>query len=358
MMTATIPQTNGASVTQRARVLLATKFPPKYIEDTIVPGLHEIGVDVARVVDTSFDGKIPDVDAVLFMFQYCGHDEYKVFKSRTKAAGVRFITLTRQSSEWVAALRLAGVKLPYVRTADVPAAPPPTSTPVVAPSPPPPRFRTFGAALRSVMSAEDVAPTVLADICEVSVSDVEEWCADRAAIDVDAYDKLTELFVSLMDAPSPEIARRSLPRPPPPPSPTPMPAPPSVRAPAHVIAAPAPEMVINTAPVVRTPDAPPAPPVVVAFSPSPPPAPKTERAAPAVASPLVGLLRAARALGIKDDVHACASDVGVEVKLGAETWSGATDAEAIGLARRSLDERLAALLRQVTEARQMLGLSE
>jgi hypothetical protein len=334
---------------QRARVILATKFPPKYIEDTIVPGLTAIGADVVRVVGTDFDGRIADVDAVLFMFQYCGHDEYKVFKSRSKAAGVRFVTLTRQSSEWVSALRIAGIRLPVVRSSDLQAAPPPTSAPIVAPSPPPPRVRTFGAALRAARSSEEVTPDFVADLCEVSVTDVEAWEADRAPIDVDAYDKLTELFVSLMDAPSPNITRRSLPRP------APLPAvPASVRGPAP---SPAP-----TPPPASTPQAP-AP--VVPFQPTPQPAapppiaaqPAKERNGHAVVAPLTSLLRAARALGIKDDLHVAVTDAGVEVKLGSEKWTGATDEEATTAARRAMDERLGALLRRVTEARQLLGLA-
>lgn len=201
-----------------------------------------------------------------------------------------------------------------------------------------------------------MTPDFVADLCEVSVADVEAWEADRAPIDVDAYDKLTELFVSLMNAPSPDITRKRLPRPPAPPSPTPVPtvAPISARVPA-------------SAPAPATPASPPqAQAPVVAFQPTPQPtapppvalqAPKAERNGHALVSPLTGLLRAARALGIKDDIHVSVTDAGVEAKLGSEKWSGSTDEEAITAARRSMDERLGALLRRVTEARQLLGLA-
>jgi transcriptional regulator with XRE-family HTH domain len=305
------------------RILLATQFPEQFIRDTIIPGLRAIGADVTRLVGTNFDGPIDRdrYDAVAFMFQMCSHQHYDAFKARAKTAGVPFVLVSRKSVEWVTSFRMAGVKLPAVRSGST--TPLPRPAPIVSEPPPPPRpvYASFGAALRAERSAEEVTQSFIADLCGVSSALVGAWEADRQAIALDCYEKLTELFPSLADAPAPEIARKAGHRGPLTPrreDPQPMP--------------------------LKLPVAPPT--FVTVAKPNGHP----------IASPWVALLQAARALGVAGEASMSFTERAAEVKIGAETWTGDTPEEACQAARAALDGRLSALVARLTEARQLLAL--
>lgn len=294
------------------RLMLATKFPEQYIRDTIEPNLRAIGATVSRVVSVDFDGQIRDIDAIAFMFQMCSHTAYDNFKQRAKTAGVPFVLLSRKSAEWLTAFRMAGIRLPVAR-AEKPSlpVPPPPVAPVPAaeePTPPPP---TFGAALRLARVSEEVTQAFIAELCGTDQTMVSGWERGRHPISLECYEKLTELFPTLAVAPAPEITRRQLARrivDPPRSEPKPIEQPASAKVNGHP-----------------------------------------------GGSSLIGLLRAARALGIQGDVSVCFDEAAATVKIGLDKWQGATPDDAIAAARTSLGERLNDLLRRVTEARNLLA---
>lgn len=304
-------------MSDRVRVILATKFPAQYIRDTIEPGLRALGVDVLSTVETSWKGTIRDVDAIAFMFQMCSHADYDAFKQRAKVASVPFVLLSRRMPEWRSAFQLAGVRLPRGLEQS---APPSVLSRAELPQPRPARAlpRTFGAALRAARNEEDVTQDFIADLCGVSASLVGAWEADKQPLAPDCYDKLTEIFPELETAPAPEMTRRR-----------------SHRGP-----------MVAADPEPRSPPVAPAVPIL---------APSKPINGHAVVSPLVGLLRAARALGITGDVVVVVTDDGVRVQVGSETWTGASDADAIAQARAALNDRLTAQLARLNEARALLA---
>lgn len=78
-------------------------------------------------------------------------------------------------------------------------------------------------------------------------------------------------------------------------------------------------------------------------------------AAVAPMTSLTGLRKAARALRIDGDVVVTGRDDGATVTIGAESWPGADEDEAVASARRDLDGRLRQLRRQLEDALTSLG---
>ncbi len=346
--TSAAAQTRGAPSEARVRVLLASKFPERFIQETISPGLAEIGVDVVRIVGVDHAGPLRDVDAIAFMFQMCSHSQSNVFKKRAKEAGIPFLMLSRHSVEWPAAFRLLNIRLPPSRPAPVAA----TRADVVSIVEAPPR--SFGMALRRARAREDVSIEFVADLCEVSPDIATRWETDAAPMTVDAYDKLCEIFPALSIAPSPEIARRGpsvlrfgakegelgdisptsskrvvelRPVTPPPPAPAPAPDPAPVVTP--VVATPA--------PVVELPPAPP-----------PPPAPSPTGLA------LDALLPGARALGLTGEGTLVFSENTARLTIGGEEWVGVTTAEAIATAALKISAKLDEQIARFQAARSTL----
>ena len=320
-----MPAPNGHA-TRAQSVMLATKFPDQYVRETIVPGLADIGVHVARVVSTDFNGDIRG-DAVLFMHQYCSHADFTEFKRRADLTGVLFLLLPRQRADWVTEFKKKGFHVPGhpVAAAELPKPPAlivgngkPLLPPViVAPPPveptPEPAPRPFRDGLRAEVKRSGTTHRTLADTIGVSPGLVDLWtCGGRVA--PDHYEALLVLFPELARCGKPEFTLRKMRRDVVPPA---QPAP---------IAAPA------VAPV------------------APPP---TEPVKPRPAS-LADLRRAALALGVTGRI-ALEVDESSTVMIGAEKWHGATPEDAMEDARRALDGRLGDLLRRVEEARAMLG---
>ena len=398
------PALNGHA-TRAPSVMLATSFRAEQIQDKFVPSLAAIGVEVARVVPVTFSGKIADVDAVLFMFQFCAHSEYDAFKARAKAAGVKFILLEQQAANWVHVLRkgglnVSGVPLPV----QLPKAPPMRTPPVeftAEPEPPviitpEPESLTFGAALRRERESAGLTQYDVAARAHLSQSMVCRWEVDKRPVPADAHAALVKLFPALAKAPMPEIATsryRAVPDDEPDPRPMfhvglrhEIEASGNSRrlvaetigvssalvdqwAVGHRVAADHYEALLLLFPALKdcakpdfttrnrsrgnTPQASPAMPAPVE-APVPAMSPPTECAKPRPA-PLAGLLRAARALGMTGKVSLEIDDVETVVVVGAERWQGATPDDAVEVARQSLDGRLGDLLRRVEEARAMLG---
>lgn len=310
-------------MSEAKHVILATKFPADFIQGTIVPGLADVGVKVARIVSTRFEGDIRG-DAVLFMNEYCGHDDYDKFKARAKAAGVRFLCLPRKRADWIAEFRKNGFDVPGhpidstpLPTAETPKRngiivangapliPPPAKAPetTVEPSP-----VTFGEALRAYRKRERVNQSVIAGLCGVDQSTISNW-ESGAVVPDGHYRKLCEL--------APEIA-----------------------------AATPPTFTVRPGRPRSEPR-----PVVVPFKPVEKVNGHDHRP-----RPLEGLRRAARALGMKGQITITLDDGASEVRVGEESWGSGPDADAaVETARKALAERLADLIRMATEARAELG---
>lgn len=320
-------------------VILATKFPADFVGDTIVPGLRDLGIHVERVVSTRFEGAI--TADVLFMLEYCGHDDQSQLKARTKAAGFRFVLLSRKRADWAGDFRKVGyhvpghpvnpTPLPVAETPKKPAGiivangapllPPPPMVPVEA--------LPFGKELRDELKRQGITQKDFAALVGVSAPTVVFWIAGKPA-QPDHYAKILDLLPALKDKAKPPLPLRDHAT-----GRTKAPvALPSVTSPQPVAVA-LPEPLVAPAPV-----APPQAPVAV-FSP---------RVASAARPPLAGLLRAARALGIKGPVTVVADDPETVVTVGGEPWKH-TDADvAVEAARKALVARLADVIRCAQEA--------
>lgn len=326
------------------RVILATKFPEKFIRDTVEPGLRDLGCDVVRIVGTKWDGEIKDCDAVAFMFDMCSHHEHDAFKRRAKASGVQFMLLSRKRSEWASAFRTAGIALPprvpsvIVGDGKPLIPPPPRIVPVeeIKEEKPmsveEPKPSTFGAALRAARTAEGISQLSLARLCGISDGMPWQWEKQEMPVAEDCYHKLLDLFPALKDAPKPKIARGH--------------SRPALRQEASKEAKPKPPAVTRQGAekLVGVLDH------LMAASVKEPPA-KPVRAAPTLA----GLRLAARVLRIGGPVVVTIDDATTAVQIGEERWGYADPDSAIAAASAALDERLRGMLAEIEAARASLG---
>ncbi len=307
-------------------VLLATQFPPSYIEDTIVPKLRDLGILVARVVPVDYAGAFPAaVGAVLFMFQMTSHSAQDNLKARCKVAGVPFVLLERQSANWryaltKAGLRFSGAPVPSPLPVAVAPAPParsPETLPDVAPpseEAPVPAVATFGEALRLAREADGQPQEAVAFTVGVSQKTIS-MAENNQPMQQHTYDALVQLYPALASAPLPVFGRQMKPR-----------------ANGHA-ALP----VTTIAPVEL-----PVPPVATNGHKVTPP-------------PLAGLLRAARAIGITGKLTVEVDDAESIVRVGAEVWRGDTADAAVANAKAALQTRLAEAMQRMEEARAMLA---
>lgn len=300
-------------------VLLVTQFPAQYIEDTIVPKLRDIGILVSRVVGLNYAGEVR-ADAALFMFQLSGHGRCDGIRARCKAAGIPFVLLERQSSNWPYALRKAGLKfsgvpvpspLPVAPKPEPPARSPET-LPDVEPEPEAPAGpATFGEALRIAREADgqaqhDVAAAVGVSQKTISMAETNQPMQEHT------YAALVQLYPALSAAPRPVFGRQMRPR----------------------AAVPLPVTTITPVEVL------------------PPKATNGHKVTP---PPLAGLLRAARAMGITGRLTVEVDDAESVVRIGEETWRGETPDAAVEVAKNALQARLAEAMRRMEEARVMLS---
>lgn len=333
---------------QPTRVLLAAGFPPDYINDTIVPNLTSLGIEVVKVVPVDYKGEIPDVAAVLFMFQYTSHVNHDKFKGRAKAAGVKFILLERQSSGWPRAFKIANLDFPGypIKPAPLPVAPPSKPPALIvangAPLIPPPAHpkqeaheteaeepasgereiatgkAPFHVMLREERNAARLSQAAVGELCSASTPLVGQWERGNP-IAADCVPKLLSLFPRLATATPPTVAR------------------PKDRAGLQV----APTVAAGGVTVTTFPQRPdvevrdarkvPTPPVAVLVP------PVAHAARPL---PLDGLRRAARALGITGPIAVIVDDGASKVTAGDLTWHGIGPDEAVETARAALDKRL------------------
>ena len=341
---------------ETTKVLLVADFPSDYIRDTIAPSLTQIGIEVTRVVPTDYKGQFGDVAAVLFMFQMTSHSRHDAMKERAKKAGVRFILLERQSSGWVRAFQTAGLDFPGypIKPAPLPVAPPSkppalivgNGAPLIPPpahpkqeahetvddAPEPPAI-PFGDALEVERKALKLSQAAVGDLVGVSQSAGASWEAG-GSVPEPCYLALVDNFPKLVTAQRPAWATRynRLGK--------------KYGAPAnghngngHAVHVGG--VTVTTFP--QCPDVeivPPVAPKVNGHNHRPP--------------PLEGLLRAARALGVKGPLTVTVDDDGTTVQVGDEKWPGTYDG-AVETARAALDLRLANMLRTLTEARSALG---
>lgn len=327
---------------ETTKVLLAAGFPSDYIQDTIVPNLAALGIEVVRVVPVDYKGEIRDVTAVLFMFQYTSHVNHDKFKGRTKAAGVKFILLERQSSGWPRAFKQAKLDYPGypINPAPLPVAPVPPKPPAVIVGngqpliPPPAKEETepeepasgereataktpFHVMLREEREAAGDTQTTLAGVCNASKAMPGHWEAGKP-IAPDCVEKLLTLYPRLATA-APRLVARAVARP-------------SLKGQATVHVGGVSVTTYPQRPDVEVQDTckAPTPPVAVLV----PPATSKPRLAP-----LEGLLRAARALGITGKVVVEVDDAGTRVLVGQDEWTGNYD-DAVETARAALESRL------------------
>lgn len=328
--------------TQPTRVLLAAGFPPDYIQDTIVPSLVALGIEVTKVVPVDYKGEIRHVDAVLFMFQYTSLAAHDKFKERTKALGIKFILLERQSSGWSRAFRLAGLRFPGhpAQPAPMPIATVPPKAPLLfvgdgKPLIPPlahpkqevheaepesgPRevALPFGKALAAERKALGLSQGETGALAGASQSAVSHWeCG--GAVPAPCYAALVDNFPNLAKAQKPTMATRF-------------------------------NRLGATGSAPSEPVTPPAVEVRPA-TPVEPPKPTTPRPLP-----LDGLRRAARALGITGPISVIVDDGASKVTAGESTWHGAGPDEAVETARAALDGMLRAKRDEMQAALNALG---
>jgi hypothetical protein len=84
------------------KAVLFTQFPPKFIEDTILPKLRERGVEVLRCEPPQRADKLDlsGADVVLQMHEMGSHANDAKVKEATKRAGKRLVYLPRKSGMW------------------------------------------------------------------------------------------------------------------------------------------------------------------------------------------------------------------------------------------------------------------
>ena len=336
---------------QPTRVLLAAGFPPDYINDTIVPNLTSLGIEVVKVVPVDYKGEIPDVAAVLFMFQYTSHVNHDKFKGRAKAAGVKFILLERQSSGWPRAFKIANLDFPGypIKPAPLPVAPPSkppalivaNGAPLIPPpahpkqeahetvddAPEPPAL-PFGDALEVERKALKLSQAAVGDLVGVSQSAVASWEAG-GAVPEPCYLALVDSFPKLVSAQRPAWATR-------------------YNCLGKKYAAPANGHNGNGSAVhvggVTVTTFPQRPDVEVRDARKAPTSPVAVLVPPVAHAarplPLDGLRRAARALGITGPIAVIVDDGESRVTAGVYTWPGTGPDEAVESARADLDKRL------------------
>ncbi len=84
------------------RATLISKFPMKFLNDSIVPKLGARGIQVDKIVHSKGAASMESIngDVVLFMHEISSHGEMKNAKDLADRSGVPLICLSRKASLW------------------------------------------------------------------------------------------------------------------------------------------------------------------------------------------------------------------------------------------------------------------
>lgn len=319
-------------------VLLVSGFPSSFIEDKMVPGLRAIGVSVKRVVGVRFAGDIEGVDAVAYMFEMSSHGESEGFRRRADKAGVKFVLLSRKSSEWLGEFKRAGLPV---------SGKPVDATPL--PLPPPPivyakveaceaqepeeaepaedasddeletagaPFLAYGETVASGREKAGLSQVEFAELLGISRGHLRQIEGGNRAPSRDLHIKIVGM---LPDVAKVTVAFAARPR-------------------GRAVAA---QHAALTSRAAATPLAPVQVPPVLAL-------PVKANGHSHHRPPLEALLRAARAVGIGGNITVTVNEQGTTVRVGEEVFSGAFD-DAVEKARGVLVDRLREQARRTSE---------
>lgn len=262
--------------------------------DGFVAELAKHKIRVTRVEGLRFRGPLTEYRAVVLLDNATTEAERGYFKKAAHAAGVALITLPAEKARWgrlIAEHHLTDEEIEIVYVNPLPEKPAPeTHTAPEAEPAPAPAPMSFGDWLRS--SRGHTAQKDAASVLGISAGHLCNLEYDRAPLSPSLLAKIHDLYgTPPANVSSPRIGAE--------------PRPPSLPLPVA-----APEKPANGHHVV------------------------------APASSLTGLRRAARALGMTDEVLVRVGDDTTTIQIGVHAWSGADPDAAIAAARRDLDARL------------------
>jgi hypothetical protein len=307
--------------------LLVTTFPGKHVEQSIVPKLRAANIDVRAIVTPGSTRALDDVKAVLVIAQGTSEADRMALRKRAHAAQVSVVVLPPEASRWpgiLSAAHLPDEPEPVMKPAPAPVAPPPKPAPApVAPPPKPadpprPTAITFGAWLKSCREQSKATSVTVAATLGVSDSLLYGWESERMPIARDHLAKVYDLYG---------------------------------KPPAHVAA---PQLTQRQQRRDQMPE-----PVAIQVPPVATPPKVNGHAVNGKAHhpPLLGLLRAARALKIAGPVTITINDAQTTIEIGEECFPGALPDEAVAAAREHLNGKLAEQVRAAQAALAELGAS-
>lgn len=174
------------------RAVLVSHFPGRFTEDTLIPKMRSVGVDIVRTVnmDRSATFRASDADLVVCMCDFMSHSAYRSAREIAAKANRPFLALTRKAADWEDKLARF---VPKVQAATAPAsiAPPPASGPDrERPS------RPLAEAVAEVM-AEEPVPSMTD---EPNVEEMRELLALFEAESASLQDEVRQLQKRLADS--------------------------------------------------------------------------------------------------------------------------------------------------------------
>lgn len=276
--------------------------------DGFIAELAKHKIQVTRVEGLRFRGPLTEYRAVVLLDNATTEAERGYFKKAAHAAGVALITLPAEKARWgrlIAEHHLTDEEIEIVYVNPLPEKPAPEThtAPEAEPAPAPaPAPMLFGDWLRS--SRGNTSQKDAAAVLGISAGHLCNLEYDRAPLSPSLLAKIHDLYGKPpAHVGSPRIGAEQ--------------RPPSLTLPV-------------AAPVEVVP-----PPV-----PAAPEKPANGHHVVAPASSLTGLRRAARALGMTDEMVVRVGDDTTTIQIGVHAWSGADPDAAIAVARRDLDARL------------------